>query len=146
MPLQLSGYLPGDEGSDGISRLGPELVERFEAAYSEGGGDIEVVVIGVLVVETVKHNRHPDDKPPVPLLKFTAIEAGLGRKADQLRWVLSALQADRNDQPVLDGWDEAMVAMVEGRDDIPPPPPVVEEHDHRGGKATGTDDEPDPDA
>jgi hypothetical protein len=126
MPLQLSGYLPAEE-LDGLSRLTPELIERFEAAYSEGGGDIEVVIVGVLVVETVKHNRHPEEKPPTPLLKFQCLEAGTGKRADQLRWVIGALKSDRNGQPPLDGFDEAIAAMLEGRDDVPPPPPLAAE-------------------
>lgn len=132
MPLQLSGFMPA-EGLDGLSRFADELVERFEAAYASGDpGPVQVVVVGVLTAETVKHNRDPEEKPPTVAVRFAAIEGATGRKADQLRWVLGALRADRAGMPALDGFDEAVAAMLEGREDLPPPPPDVVDHDLGG--------------
>lgn len=125
MPLQLSGYLP-DHDRDGLSRFAEELVRAFEAAYADGDSDpVQVVVVGVLTAETVKHHRDPEEKPPTVALRFSAIEGADGKRADQLRWVIGALRSDRLGQPALDGFDAAVAAMLEGRDDIPPPPPDI---------------------
>lgn len=157
MPLQLSGYLPGED-RDGLSRFAEALVERFEAAYADGDGDpIQVVVVGVLTAESVKHHRDPEEKPPTVAVRFAAIEGADGRRADQLRWVLGALRSDRMGQPALDGFDEAVAAMLEGRDDLPPPPPDVVDHnlgtdtgatsrDPGAGRLFSDGEDPDPDA
>ena len=135
MPLSLSGYLPDDE-HDGLTRFAPELVRQFEAQYGRGDVDVTVVVVGVLHVETLKHNRDPEKKPPVPELRFDAIEGVSGKKADQLRWVVAALRSSRRGETTLDGFDEAVTAMLEGRPDVPPPPPERIVHDVAGGSAT----------
>jgi hypothetical protein len=137
MALQLSGYLPGED-RDGLSRFAEALVEKFEAAYADGDTDpVQVVVVGVLTAETVKHHRDPEEKPPTVAVRFAAVEGADGKRADQLRWVLGALRSDRLGQPALDGFDEAVAAMLEGRDDLPPPPPDI--IDSRGGSNTGED-------
>jgi hypothetical protein len=133
----LSGYLP-DKDHNGVDHLADDLVARFEAAYADGDRNpVQVVVVAVLDVETVKHNRDPEAKPPTAGLKVAAIEAATGRHADQLRWVLAALTSRRNGQPALDGFDEVVTAMLEGRDDLPPAPPEV--IDGRGGTSTTGD-------
>lgn len=133
----LSGWLP-DKDHNGVAHHADDLVERFEVAYAAGDlNPVQIVVVAVLDVETVKHNRDPEHKPPTATLKVAAIEAATGRRAEQLRWVLAALTGQRNDQPPLDGFDEVVTAMLEGRDHLPPAPPDV--IDGRGGTSTGDD-------
>lgn len=110
MSLNLSGYLPA---KNGLEDLAPALLERFESAYADGDDSpVQVVVVGVLNVESVKHRRNPADRPPVVEVRFSSLEPAKGTHADALRLVLVQLAAARNGETTLDGIDEALAEMT----------------------------------
>lgn len=123
----LSGYLPDDNGLD---PLRPTLIDAFETEYAEGHNDPpQVVVVGVLDATAVKHKLGAE---PVLELKFSAIEAATGARADQLRFVLAGLRSKRTGAESLSGVDDAIARMLAGDDSLPDPPP---QHDVIGDGA-----------
>lgn len=107
----MNGYLPTENG---VEPLEQKLIAQFEAAQAAGSDEpVQVVVVGIMDVASVRHRAKPSANPPILSVKLSALEVVEGRSESTVRLVLAQLKSARHGEKSLDGMDEALMELIE---------------------------------